>query len=142
MATLEELEERIAKRDAERREQYDAQRLLDLEKKLELEAGELGPSGIVTTVIDIAAYTPGLPTLVCTRVPKGAEFKRFQDTINNAETEHQKLVALNQVAAVGRIYPDGDVYKQLLDAMPGIHVRCGNAVLKRVQGKEDDRGKG
>jgi hypothetical protein len=140
MATLEELEAKRAERQAERQAKYDAQRVLDLEEQYKLEDEE-GEAAIVTTTIDLASYVPGLPTLVCTRIPKGAEFKRFQDTINNAENEHQKLVALNQVAATGRRYPDADTYKQLLEALPGVHVRCGNAVLKRVQGKEDDRGK-
>jgi hypothetical protein len=138
-ATLEEIEARRDKRKAELAELRDMQRAIDLEALDALEV-EHGDSNVAYLEV---SFTPGLPLLVAARCPKPAEIKRYQERLKpkaNGKTG-DPIAAAEEIAACCRVYPNAEVYKDLLEARPGVNVQVGLLALELATGKAHEEGK-
>lgn len=123
MATVEEIEERRAKRKEgiakARAEQY----AKDLEHVDRLEA-ELGDDRV--RILSTTSFVAGLPTLVVVKTPSVAHFSRFRQMVRNAGQKNAKIgEAKDLLASTCVAYPDEETYKRMCEEWPSIHDNVG-----------------
>jgi hypothetical protein len=141
---LAEIEKKRADRKAGLQKQQDAQLVKDLCALNDLE--EQYGDGKVARV-DLATYTPGLPTMVIVRAATRLEHKRFQDMCAKSDKkEHvakaDAIKAVNLVADSCIVYPDREIYEQIREVCGGVHGVAGNAALALFSGQVAEEGKG
>lgn len=138
-SALELAEERRAKRKAEARAAYEAQRVVDVEAvdALEIEHGDTNV-GVI-----IVPHSAGLPTCAAVRCPKPAELKRYRVRVTpKHEKDHpDTAAAAEELADICRIYPDKDTYTKLCAARPGLAVQLGARAVNLATGKSEAEGK-
>lgn len=133
---IEQIErEREARKEA-LREARAAQRAQDIEALNALEI-EHGDENVASVPID--RFSPGVPTFVVVRALTKHELKRFRD--RSKATDAAK--AAEEAAESSVLYPsrDGDVWRALLEAIPGIAVRAGVAAVQLAAGVDAAEGK-
>lgn len=141
--TLEELDERRAKRKAEYEAAKAAQYLKDREAldALEVEHGQ-GMVGIAET----PRYVPGLPVLVFFRSPKPAEYTRYTDQYGRATEKQSTAGKRDALSLLGRtcwLHPtDEETKKAIFEAFPGLLVAVGLGVAKKAEADAEAEGKG
>ncbi len=145
MTKLEEAEARRAKRKAALDEQYQEQRVKDLEEIEALET-ELGDSNV--KIINLP-FTPGLPTFVAVRTPNPDETKRYRDSLKPKKSKGEDPDAIApavQLGLVCRAFPrkgDGDeLFAEILKARPGLDLQMGVEASKLASGNAEAEGKG
>lgn len=138
------VEAKREKRKAEAEKAYRARLAVDLEAIDELEA-QLGDCNVAT----IRVNSPeGLPCAVACRCPKPVEIKRFREEsgerkdARNREVKGDMAAALEKLALVCLVYPDREVYANLLAARPGLGTQLGKEAVKLAVGAEESEGKG
>jgi hypothetical protein len=136
---LDMIEEQRAERKAALARARAEQRARDIAALNDLEI-EHGDENVAS--VDVARYSPGLPTMVVVRSLKPPELKRFRDTSRgeNADT----AAAAEQAGRSALLYPakDSDEWKSLCAMMPGIVVRAGVAAVQLSAGIAEASGKG
>jgi hypothetical protein len=137
MATVEEIEARRAARKAELETQRQAQLAKDLEALDELEV-EHGDGQIVR--VDLNFYTPDLPTMVLARVPRPAEFKRYQDQCSK-KNEGAIVAATNLLGESCVVYPDKETYARVREKHAGVHVVLATRAVNACAGRQAEEGK-
>lgn len=139
MSKLQEIEARRAARKAALAEQEDTQRAEDLEALDALEV-EHGDSNIAH--VDVA-FTPGLPTLAAVKAPSRNVIKRYRDRVKprkNGQAGDPTEAAIELCGAC-RVYPDAEVFAQMLEARPGLDSQLGLLALRLAVGVEEEKGK-
>jgi hypothetical protein len=131
------VEERRAARKANLSDEEKAQYELDLEAVDALEQ-EHGDSNVHVLRVP---YTPGLPVLVAVRAPRDPEVKRFRAKASGDDVL-KKVEASAELGESCRLYPDKDVFDQLVKARPNLKIDCGVKALGLVVAKSADEGKG
>jgi hypothetical protein len=134
--TLAEIEARRAARKEAAAQAKAEQYAKDLEALDALEE-EYG-AGKVTS-LEVAFYSPGLPTMAIVRAPKGIEYKRLRDRARSKNSDPG--LGADELADVCVVYPEPDVYKQMRETFPGIHDSAFVAANKLAEGKAKDEGK-
>lgn len=139
MPTLEEIEELRATRKAAVEKQREAQLVIDLTEVNKLEE-EHGDGNVV--IVNLAKFTPGLPSLLALKPPSPPQLKRYQDMCSGkGQKKGDPLAAAHLVADTCLLYPDKDIYEKILEESPGIKAIAGVAAVTRSAGSAEEEGK-
>jgi hypothetical protein len=135
------LEERRAKKQAERAEAEAVQHLADLTEREKLE----DEFDAVATV-KVARFIPGQPTIAIVKTPGTAEYKRYLDQVGRAVDKKStagQRAAQELLAHSCWIYPrEVEARKAMLDAFPGILTPIVIAATQLAEGKVEEEVKG
>lgn len=141
MATVEELEEQLAKRRAARAELETEQRAKDLGAQIELEEEH-----DALAVVKVAKFVPGQPTMALVKTPTPAAYKRYVDTVGRAvdkKTTSLQREAQEQLARSSWVYPaEDEARKSMLATFPGLLTSIGLAASALAEGRAEAEGKG
>jgi len=141
--TIDEIEERRAKKRKERDAAEAEQFAIDLEalEALEDEHG-IGVIGSVKT----ARFVPGLTTRVFFKPPTEAQYNRYTEQYGRATDKKStggQRDALKLLAQSCWVYPKEDeIRKALVEAFPGLLVSVGLEVAKAGEAERAEEGKG
>jgi hypothetical protein len=144
MATIEEVQKRMANRRATYDKARAEQELIDLAAidALEEARGEL----LITMTVN--TFRTGLPVRVAFRNPAKVEYKRYSDQIFKAQKSNDPAGALKsaheQLATVCLVYPEPDteLRAQVLEHAAGTIISGGSECAKAVEARRDEEGKG
>ena len=140
-----DVEERRAKKRAEKTAGLEAQWVSDLESIEKLE-DSLGI--VINTSMTLANYVQGCPYVVGIRGPSKTEYKRYFEQVNRASSTGKpelKIQAHEQLAAVCWVYPpkeDTDAREKMLEANAGLLASVGNLAAKLAELRTEEEGKG
>lgn len=137
---IEELEARLAARQAEREQKEAEQYERDLEARCSLQEEHGKVTGIRV------AYTPGFPTRAYLRTPTDAEYKRYVDRIGKAVDKKNASAlrkAQEELAQACWVYPlEFKDREAMLQEFPGLLTSIAIEASKLSEGKAEDEGKG
>jgi hypothetical protein len=142
--TPEQARERKAQARATRAAELEAARLAQSDIDLDALDDAKAKYGDTNVTVLHVPHIEGFPTFVLGRVPSTVEIKRYRDTIkpNKDNSPGDPVRACEQLAAVCRIYPESaDVYKEMLDARPAIHVQLGGQCALLAAGSAEAQSK-
>jgi hypothetical protein len=134
--TVEEIEERRAKRKEAIAKAREEQYAKDLEHIDRLEQ-EFGDDRV--TVLSMPSFIAGLPTVVVVKTPLSSIFNRFRSQVRAAG---QKTIAIGAakdlLASCCVAYPDEETYKRMCEEWPSIHDNVGIEAIRmgEAQGKD------
>lgn len=135
---IEALEERRKKRRGATAEARAEQYAKDLEAIDGIEVG-----GETVALLDVAFFTPGLPTVVGVKPPSEQFFTRFRQQVRKAGNNLEaRGAAMDQLATVCVVYPEIDTYKLMLKTYPGMHDTVAMKAVALGEGKTIEEGKG
>lgn len=136
---IEAIEEQRAERKAALKAARAQQREIDLAALNDLEI-EHGDDNVVA--VEVARYSPGLPTIVVVRSLGKAELKRFRDQTRGKNGDN--AAAAEQAARSSLLYPakDSSEWAALCEAVPGVVVRAGVEAVHLSAGIGQAEGKG
>ena len=139
MATIEEIEARRAERAKALAEARAEQLGKDLEALDRLEE-EHGTGRVVR--VEVAAFTPGLPTCAIVCVPSEEAFKRLRDQLRRAKDGVARGAAQDLLGEVCRVYPDAQTYAAMRAKSPGLHDAVSVAAMRLADAEAAEQGKG
>jgi len=134
--SIEEIEERRAKRVEAKKKTRDQQYEKDLVEVDRIEE-ELGPDRV--GVLKMQSHIDGMPTLVVVRTPEVGVFTRFRQMVRRAQGKtHEIGNAKDLLAASCVLYPDADTYAKMKEHWPSIHDNVGNEAIRlgEAEGKD------
>jgi ribosomal protein L35AE/L33A len=137
--TIEEIEERRAKKQALRTDAEKKQYRIDLLARdaLEDEHGKIAAVRV--------AFTSGQPTCAFVRTPTPAQYKRFVDQVGRA-TEKKNIASQREatelLAKSCWVYPEPGAQESMLEAFPGLLSSIGVCAARLAEGKAEEEGKG
>jgi len=126
--SIEEIEERRAKRKEAIEKARGAQYEKDLEEvdKLEIEHGDDRVG-----VLKMPSFVTGLPTLVVVKTPAAAQFNRFRTRVRKAAQNTEAIgAAKDELAQSCLAYPDAATYERMREAWPSIHDNVGLEAIR------------
>lgn len=136
---LEAVERKRRERKAALKEQYDAQRAIDLAA---LDGAEVEHGDANVTAVDVP-FEPGRVTLAIVKCPREAVLKRFRARTQE-DQKANAIPASEEVADTSGIvlYPTGAELAALYAARPALKVQLGAAAMSLTAGKAQAEGKG
>lgn len=134
--SIEEIEERRAKRKEAiakaREEQYEK----DLEQVDKLEA-ECGDDRV--GVLKMPSFIAGLPTLVVVKTPTASVFNRFRQMVRKAGQKTVEIGAAKDLMAASCVgYPDQETYDRMREEWPSIHDNVGLEAIRLGESEGKD----
>src|SRR5262249_5772179 len=137
--SVEEIQAKRAARKAANKLAYDKQFEKDLEALNALEE-EHGDGAV--EALAMPRYVPGLPTLAIFKCPDAPGFKRCKDRQLRAKGNAEAInFATNELSAYCRVYPEENLYKEMLVAAAGFQDSAGAKCIAMAQAKADEEGK-